>query len=283
MRYFIDEIGNNNSRKTIKLGHKKREPKSVNVLLMQMDIRNLKSGSYVLTVEIRDRDNKLLSSKEAFFQRSNPYMESDNLELDDTTEEFVNEMSSEDLVYSLRAIAMQVKDADVEILNLILRDKKEKAMRAFLFRHWANKSPIRPEDAYQGYMRVARAADKTFRSGVGYGFESDRGNIFMKYGKPNDMVRVDNELNAPPYEIWIYESFPFTGQSRVKFLFYNPSLGGGDFRLLHSTARGEVINPQWEVELYRDAPNDIQGTNYIDADTVQDGYLRRARRLWEDM
>lgn len=283
IRYFIDEVGNNETRKTIKLGHKKRMPKSVNVLLMQMDIRNLKSGSYYLTVEIRDRNNELLSSKETYFQRSNPFLDSQNLAMEDTSEEFVMDLTSEELVYGLKAIAMQVKDRDVELLNLIIKEKKLAAMRTFLFSYWANRSPIRPEEAYNSYMTVARAADRTFKSGMGYGFESDRGNIFMKYGKPNDMVRVDNELNAPPYEIWVYESFPFTGQSRVKFMFYNPTLGGGEFQLLHSTARGEQNNPQWEIELYSDSPDDVQGTNFVDATQMEDSYLRRARRLWDDL
>lgn len=283
IRYFIDQVGDNGKRTTVKLGHKKEEAQKVNVVLQQMDITKLPSGNYYLTVEIRNRANELLSMREVFFQRSNPYMVRQDLAKVDTEDEFVNDLSAKELEYSLRAIAMQVKDAEVEILNIILQDLDEKAMRGYLFSYWAGLSPIRPETAYEKYMEVARAADKTFRGGMGYGFETDRGYTFMKYGKPNDMIKVTDELNAPPYEIWVYEQFKFTGQSRVKFLFYNPTLGGGEYIMLHSTARGEINNPQWEVVLYRNAPDQIDGTNYVDATNMQDGFLRRAKRLWDDI
>ncbi len=132
-------------------------------------------------------------------------------------------------------------------------------------------------------MEVAKAVDYTFKSGLGYGFETDRGVIFMKYGKPNNRVEVDTEPAAPPYEIWVYEEFPWTSQNHVKFIFYNPSLAGGHFRLLHSTARNELSNQQWEVELYTDAPQDYDGNNSFESTTVSDNFLRQARRLWDDM
>jgi len=92
VRYFIDEVGNNNSRTTVKLGNKKRTPEAVNVMLLQMDIKSLPSGNYYLTVEVRNRSGELLSSKEVFFQRSNPYMEVIALENAEVEEEFVQDL-----------------------------------------------------------------------------------------------------------------------------------------------------------------------------------------------
>ena len=62
-------------------------------------------------------------------------------------------------------------------------------------------------------MEVAKAVDRLYKSGFGYGFETDRGNIFMKYGKPNDIVTVENDPSAPPYEMWVYNDFPKTKQT----------------------------------------------------------------------
>jgi hypothetical protein len=67
----------------------------------------------------------------------------------------------------------------------------------------------------------------------------------------------------------------------VKFLFYNPSLGHNDYKLLHSTCRGELNNPAWEVELYSKSPNERIG-NTIDARNVQDNFNRNARRYFEN-
>ena len=130
-------------------------------------------------------------------------------------------------------------------------------------------------------MEVAKAVDKFYPSGFGYGFESDRGRVFIKYGRPNDVIKVDNEPSAPPYEIWFYNDFPQTNQADVKFLFYAPELGT-NFRLLHSTVRGETNNPQWQLELYKAVPNEIRCSNYIDATGVSENLNRRAAEYFNE-
>ena len=80
----------------------------------------------------------------------------------------------------------------------------------YLYSYWALYNPNNAKAAYDAYMDVARAVDKTYDSGFGYGFESDRGFVFMKYGKPSDVTQVEDETDAPPYEIWSYNDFPKT-------------------------------------------------------------------------
>ena len=94
-------------------------------------------------------------------------------------------------------------------------------------------------------------------------------------------MSVEDEQSAPPYEIWFYNQFPQTNQNNVKFVFYNPSLATNGFTMLHSTARGEVNNPRWEVDLYGSAPNDLDGSNYIDGTQMKGNIGRHARRLYE--
>ena len=94
-------------------------------------------------------------------------------------------------------------------------------LKLFFF---ARKNPNLPEQAYEEYMLVARAADGLYKNGFGYGFESDRGRIYMRHGQPSDVISVENEMNAPPYEVWIYNTIEKTKQTNVKFLFYNPNL-----------------------------------------------------------
>ena len=202
----------------------------------------------------------------------------------DLDNEFVGKLSFDELQYSVRAIAPLVKDEDVDFMNTILskRNPDTTALKRFLFNFWVTQDPNQPEVLYGQYMEVAKAVDKMFDGGFGYGFESDRGFIYMKYGRPDDLVAVNNEPSAPPYEIWVYNDFPKTKQTNVKFLFYEPDLGT-DFQLLHSNARGEINNPQWEVTLYSgNAPNEIQGSNYIDATQMQDNINRRARQFFND-
>ncbi len=271
--------------KAISIGHKKKSPESVVPLLQQIDISKMESGNYNLVVEVRNRDKALLSKKSIFFQRSNPHLNMEREEIaQDVTldEEFVGEMTHDELRYSLKAIAMQVDASDGELMNTLIKEKNLEAMKLYLFSFWATENSNDPKAAYDAYMNVAKKIDERYMSGFGYGFETDRGYVFMKYGAPNDITTVENDPTAPPYEIWTYNQFPQTGQNNVKFLFYNPSLASNGFVLLHSNARGEVSNPRWEVELYRDAPNDIEGTDYINGTGVQDNFGRNARRAFKD-
>ncbi len=287
--YYIErQMGDGSSRRVQQAVTKTRKVRPVDPVLMQMDIRKLSSGNYRLVTEVRDRDLNLLNTSAVSFQRANPYLDSeDNLALagpkGDILDSFLINLSIEELNYSLRAIAARIPEKDVELLNATIRNSRTKAKRDLLFSYFVRENANRPDKAYEAYMISARAVDEKFRSGFGYGFETDRGFAWMKYGQPNDVVQVEDEPHAPPYEIWIYDEFPFTGQRNVKFLFYNPSLAPGDYQLLHSTARNERQNIRWEIELYEKAgANEIDGSNFQDATGVKDQYYRNARRYFND-
>lgn len=283
--YFLDDEDTRDKVEVLSMSHKRKSPEPVTALLYQIDISKLPSGNYQLVVEVRNRERQLLSKKTVSFQRSNPYLQLDretiasgNVSLD---EEFVGKMDTDTLAYALKAIAMQVDKSDGEQLKLLVKERNPSAMKLYLFSYWAQKNPTNPKAAYDIYMNVARKIDEKFRNGFGYGFETDRGYVFLKYGAPNDIVSEENEPSAPPYEIWFYNQFPATNQNNVKFLFYNPNLTTNGFTLLHSTARGEVNNPRWEVTLYRNSPTEIQGNDYIDGTQMQGNTGRQARRLFE--
>lgn len=281
--YFIEQV-ENNEPKVILIGHKRKKPAPVTPILLEMDIKTLPSGNYNLVVEVRNRHKELISKKSAFFQRSNPFLNVERVELAEVPldNEFVQELSEEDLKFSLRSLTPQIGQADIEFLNTILAEKNYQAQRLFLFSYWIQKNPNNPKEAFDKYTQVATAVNNTYRSGFRYGFETDRGFYFLKYGKPHDIVQVENDPSAPPYEIWTYNEFPQTLQNNVKFIFYNPSLAPGDFVLLHSTARGELNNPRWEVDLYKNAPNQRDGGNFIDGTGMQDGFNRNASRFFRD-
>jgi GWxTD domain-containing protein len=283
--YSIEQQVGNGETETAVIGHKRKKPAPINVLLQPIDITQLPSGNYELKVDVRNRANELLSSKKVFFQRSNPFLNIAELEVDSSSSldnEFVADIADEDLEYSLRALIPIASASDGEVLNLLVRNKDPKAQRLYLFNYWARQNPNRPDQAYEEYMNVARAVDTKFKSGFGYGFETDRGYVFLKYGRPSDLVTEWNDPAAPPYEIWSYNHFPATNQNNVRFIFYNPSLDGTDFVMLHSTARGELNNPQWEVQLYRNSPNELDGDNFIDGMQMQDNFGRQARRRFRD-
>lgn len=281
--YTVTEIVATEAKdKPISIGHKRKKPEPQTVLLMQIDITDLASGNYQLSVEVRNRENQLLSKKTVDFQRSNPYL---NIEDEPVTkeaieDEFVQQLTPKELEYSLRAIAVILNDEDGDYLNKLIREQNAEAQKIYLFSYWAQKNPVKPYEAFLDYMGVARAIDEKFDSGFGYGFETDRGYVYMKYGQPSDMIGDVNDPSAPPYEVWSYNEFPMTNQGLVKFIFYNPSLSPGNYILLHSTARGEVNNPSWQQEMYKSVPNSNGGSDINDSSGFGNG--RNAERNWSD-
>lgn len=281
--YFIEKEANGKAE-TVLIGHKRQTAASVIPLLIQMDISTLESGNYTLVVEVRNRMKALLGKKTLFFQRSNPFLNQEKIDLAEVNlnEEFVGKLNPEELEYSLRALTPLLPQTDVEVVNLMLKNDSINAQRMYLMSYWLQRSPTAPQIAYEKYMEVAKAVDKQFNSGFRHGFETDRGYVYLKYGQPSDMERRENENSAPPYEIWSYNEIKRTRQNNVRFVFYNPSLAPEDFVLLHSDVIGEISNPQWMRELYRDAPNDIDGDNYFDGTGVKDNFNRNAGRVIKD-
>ena len=285
IRYFIEQDLGNGVTTLISAGNQQKKVSNIDALLVPMNISKMKSGNYQLTVEVRNQANELLFVRKTSFQRSNPFLDATAADLTEEVVEkqFVSDLNEENLKYSLRAISPLVSGDASEALKSILNGSDLKAMRFFLFRHFVQADPNNPEQAYLKYMEVAGAVDQKFDSGFRRGFETDRGRMFLRYGRPDDLVHVEDDPSAPPYEIWIYYNFPKTQQKNVKFLFYNPTLAGEDFILLHSNARGEINNPRWERDLYkRNAGEEYNGDNYHDATEMQRNLGRNARAFFED-
>lgn len=266
--------------RTLIIGHRELASKPIVPVVMRMNIAELASGSYVLQIEVRDKGKELLDRKSLIFQRSNPNIALDTASIN-LDEEFVSELSVEDLEYCLEAVFPKLDDERNVYINTLLRQKKYRDQRMFIYTYFAEQNPLNPKAAYEDYMAMARKVDEMFYSGFRHGFETDRGYIYLKYGPPNDIEHREEEPSAPPYQVWSYYTFPRTGQNNVKFIFYNPSLAPGDFQLLHSTAIGEVNNPQWQMYMYRNSMGEFEG-NTFDNPQIPDNFNRNAKRILND-
>lgn len=263
------------------IAYRKIKKESTGANLFQLDITKLISGPYTLEAILFDGNKNEVANRNISFSRFNP--EGDSLFIasggEDLNSSFVIRIPEDSIDYFLKALAPVVNGADVDIMNTILSKGNTKAKQFFIHRYWVEQAGKFAPKAFEAYMKVARVVDENYKSGFGYGFETDRGHVFLKYGKPDDRIEEENEPSAPPYEIWFYNTFPATHQNNVRFLFYNPSLTRNGFKLLHSTAIGEVKNEKWEIELYRDATQETPGVN---ATQMGDNVYRKARKYFEN-
>ncbi len=267
VRYFLHEEAKEPMIGT--LGFRKQEIKELNAFFAQLDISNVPSGSYLLTVEVRNHENKLLVQKSRRIERSN-LLDYDlhNYEKVQVEETFVEQFSGLDLRRNLQALAPRMAGKDIPLLNQVIRSRNASRQRQLLLHYWTGFDELEPSAPFDEYMEVVAYVNEHFKAGFNRGYETDRGYVFLKYGKPQDIIISDSEPTAPPYQIWTYDILD-TKQRNVKFVFYNPSLAYGNFELLHSTARGEVFDPQWQKKIYRSVPsrvpkNDVEGTTVDD-------------------
>lgn len=257
-------------------------------VLTQLDIKGLSSGNYHLKAEIIDQFGVARYSSSVNFQRSNPVGGNEtNMASKSYENSFVHKLNNDSLMYSLKAMIPILNGTQSDALNNIITAKKYSEGKYFLWRYWFEKNAVSPETAYNQYMKYAYAVDKTYRSQVGYGFETDRGYIYLKYGMPTDLVTRESEPTAPPYEIWFYDHIEQGKQKNVRFIFYIPSLAHNDYELLHSTCIGEKNNPKWFYDLYSKR-NDSNTVNMQPSqiqefyNSLRNSFDNNAVKIWEE-
>ncbi len=122
---------------------------------------------------------------------------------------------SEDVVY---IITPEEKRA---FLGLKSNEEREQFIEQFWQRRDPN--PATSENEYQAeyYARIAYA-NENFAFGETQGWRTDRGRIYITYGRPD---KVEKSSSG---EVWIYNILPDRGGNvRIKFV----DSGAGDFRL----------------------------------------------------
>ena len=247
--------------------------------LEQFDVSDLTSGEYTFTVQLLGKNKSVLSESKTSLLRYNPFWDKMfAIEQEQSVDKnYFLSLAQDSVTYAIKAIVPIISSTDFGIYQTLKKKHLLKEQQMFLYQMWKDKYPENTLTAYQAYMKVAKQVDNDYKTGLGYGFETDRGVMYLRYGKPDEVIEEPYDNGAFPYEIWKYNKVKSTGQSNVKFLFYNTDLAGGDFRLLHSTARGERFNPKWEIELYKNVKDEFKGRNIIDATQVQETFNRRAR------
>lgn len=280
--YSIQKENSGGNADIVDFRHQRLKPLEVNVILAQLDISALPSGNYNFVVEIKDREQNLLSKRSLEFSRSNPMADVMVFEAEqDEVLTWLDTLSEARIEYAMMALEPTLPGQDVVTLNYLLENGKLAYKKNFLYHIWNQRYGAYAEQGFHQYMDVADAINNMFKSGMGYGFETDRGRVYLKYGRPDERIRIEDDQGAFPYEIWYFNKMEETGQTNVRFMFYNPDLATNHFILLTSTCRGERQNPRWELQLYRNS-GASQNDNSIDARSVPDDYRRRARQLYEN-
>jgi GWxTD domain-containing protein len=84
---------------------------------------------------------------------------------------------------------------------------------------------------------------RRFATNFREGWQTDRGRVYIRYGAPGDVESEPLQVDAMPYEKWIYYS-----QGTEVFIFADRD-GTGNYVQIYSTVVGETSYPNWEQML----------------------------------
>jgi GWxTD domain-containing protein len=121
--------------------------------------------------------------------------------------------------------------------------------RKFLANFWDLKNysdEMNAQGYRQNYLDLVMQANSLYTSSGTEGWKSHRGRVLIKYGEPDDIERNYGGAAPKDHEKWTYHLL----QGGLFFIFMDVS-GYGDFRLVHSNARNEVYDRNWEETYLR--------------------------------
>ena len=228
------------------------QAREVNVIMNEFNIETLPSGNYMLEVSVRNKENKEMLSSSMFFQRSNPKMAFDvvdlsRIEFAGTFVDKYNETELREFIRSCEPIATTYED-DFIIHRVETADLG--TLKAFLLRFWNDRNSLNPESAWNTYNDAVQHVNEKFACTRTKGYQTDRGRVFLKYGAPNSRQEEILSDATYPYEIWQY--YMIGTQSNCRFVFMTRDATFECFQIIHSNVIGEVNNPVWQRLIYRE-------------------------------
>jgi len=128
---------------------------------------------------------------------------------------------------------------------VIFQGLTETGKRRFVKQFFADKDPTpgTPRNEYleNAFARYAYANENfSTQVGVNDGWRSDRGRVLLQYGVPDNIDDDPIPDSMFPVEVWYYYHL----HGGVYFVFLDRE-GWSNYRLVHSTAPGEVYNRLW--------------------------------------
>lgn len=215
----------------------------------QFNVSDLKTGIYNSSVKMLDSKNNIKTESKNRFVIYNT----------DTSGTFVDFASGKDFLASEYVNYPEEKlEQEFEYASYIMSDPFKKqysklfdinAKRKLMFGFWKSldPNPLTPLNEYkQEYLKRIEYANKNFKGNYTDGWKTDRGRVYAVYGTYDDIDRYPFESSTRAYEIWKYNKLQGGG---IIFVFIDISNQSGDYVLVHSTARNELRDDDWQRRL----------------------------------
>ncbi len=211
-----------------------------------VNISALPSGVYNFNFEIYDMEDSLRRSAIKKFYVYNPSIE---LDLEGSVEDI------EKAILESEFAEMNEKELDKEFeltryfasseqRNFYKKLDNAEAKRHYIYEMWKKLDPTpdsRINEFMLQYKQRIEQANEEFRTYTRQGWKTDRGRIYVLYGRPTDIERYPNNPTSFAHEIWHYDNI----EGGIIFVFVDLQ-EFGEYSQIHSTKRGEPMNNNWQ-------------------------------------
>lgn len=237
-------------------GFQKQLAQRINPILAQFDITQLPSGNYNLVLEVKDSLNKIQSQKKWFFQRQNDVINISQNNNIKTIEDFFNSVQNTDSLKQFIECLWPLSSVKEREWQQIQTKKKDpNLMRGYLVEYWKTQASDTANalNLWYNYYKQVLEANALLKCGKQKGYYTDRGRVYLQYGKPDQRNQVNSEPNTYPYEIWqyyrIYDKSTQRFFTNKKFVFVNFAIADDCYKLIHSDVKGELYDERWKFKL----------------------------------
>ncbi len=246
----------------------KKLPSDADVHIESFDIKKLPSGAaYFVEVQLLNDKNQVIKSVAKRFDVVNIKL-AQSLALKKDNTGIFDKYADEELKYHIRTLYHTSSGPEID-LSKTLQTRQDRIN--YLYSYWEKRVEAGMGGSiailWQLHQNKVEYCNQNFKSALRQGWETDRGRVTMRYGKPQNIERYPSESTLLPYEVWRYDRLD--AQSNIAFIFYDPDLATNEYALLHSDKYGEPKNPRWRDMLMGNGRTRNQQT--IDFDNQHNG------------
>ncbi|MDA3844394.1 MAG: GWxTD domain-containing protein [Candidatus Kapabacteria bacterium] len=215
--------------------------------LNEANISVLPTGVYYLQAELKynnSGETQTMSSFKKFYvlnkeippELNIPFTENLSFE----TSEFAT-MTEEQISREFAMASCIASSNEIELYKeLFLTEAKQK----FMYRFWKLRdtdTSTAVNERLRDYKELVKYTNKFFCYGMMKdGWKTDRGRVYLQYGKPTQIDRNSREGTLRAYETWFYGEI----QGGISFVFVDVN-GFGNPILVHSTSMSEIWDGNW--------------------------------------
>lgn len=222
----------------------KQKALNFNKFLHEININDLPSGNYYLVVNVKDKNKKLVISRQKFFKRINTYspqiIKTANYKRTNIKGTFVEHLSPDSLLFFMQALYPICDSSERNFIKQNLNKSDEVEIKKFFYKFWYQRNSQTPHKVWENYKKRIENAKKNFSDEKVSPLQTERARVLLQYGFPGT---VSNPLKSTDktqhYRLWNY--YKIGDLTNRKFLFYKDTLHA-KFLLIETNMPGEEQN-----------------------------------------